>query len=124
VAVTGIAAVATALSFVPDAVPAAPPPVRLEGPVVDTDPTRNELVVVPFPSVELGEPGTEVTPTTVLPDPALVDDDSVDVVASPDEVLPDPDDSPDPVPDDPAGSTDTSADSADSIGSADSPDDD
>lgn len=97
---------------------------RLEGPVVDTDPTRNELVVVPFPSVELGEPGTEVTPTTVLPDPALVDDDSVDVVASPDEVLPDPDDSPDPVPDDPAGSTDTSADSADSIGSADSPDDD
>jgi hypothetical protein len=122
--VTGVAAIAAALSFVPDTVPAAPPPVRLEGPVVDTEPTRNELVVVPFPSVEFGEPGTEVTSTTVPLDVAPADEESVDVVASPDEVLPDPVDSPDPVPDDSAGSPDTSADSADSITSADSPDDD
>jgi hypothetical protein len=117
--VTGIAALAAALSFAPDSVPAAPPPVRLEGTVVDTEPTRNELVVVPFPSVELGDQAREVTSTTIAP--ALVGEDSPDVPASPDDDIASPVAPPDPIPEDSASSVEASA---DSVASADSPDDD
>lgn len=114
-----VVTLAAAISFAPEALPAAPPPVRLEGPIVETDLAQTELVVVPFPSVDLG--GPVVTTTTVPPQDSLVADDSLDSVASPDVDVADPPPPPDPAPVPSVGSAD-SADSVDT--SADSPDDD
>jgi hypothetical protein len=78
--------------------------------VVETDPSQNELVVVPNPSVDLGSENPIVTTTTVRPDEGVAGSDP-DPVASRDEPV-DP-----PIPPD--------DDSADSVGaSAESPDDD
>jgi hypothetical protein len=116
VVLTGVVAIAAVLSFAPNQVPAAPPPVRLDGEIVQSESTNTELVVVPFPSVELGRPATEVTPTTpttttIVPvDESVVsvDEDSPDVVASPDQAPP-----PEPPSDDSADSVDDSVDSPD-----------
>jgi hypothetical protein len=101
-----VVAIAAAISFRPQAVPAAPPPVRLEGDFLESDPSPGDLVVVPFPPVELGEPGdgTPVTTTTSLADEAPDGDET-----------PGPTDTLDETPD-------TSSDTDDA--SADTPDDD
>jgi len=73
----GFVALAAALSFAPKPIPAVPPPVRLEGALdTTTDPTQNELVVVPAPSIDLGGGGSTTTTTTVAPagSPPAVDD--------------------------------------------------
>ncbi|HEX9865403.1 MAG TPA: hypothetical protein VGC03_10590 [Acidimicrobiia bacterium] len=117
--IVGVVALTAAISFAPESLPAALPPVRLEGPVVGGNPTQTELVVVPSPSVVLGEP--TVTTVTVPPDDGLIGNDSLDSLASADV------DSPVPVPPDPEFpdppvDPGDSADSADP--SVDSPDDD
>jgi len=128
VVLTGVVALAAVLSFAPGQVPAAPPPVRLDGEIVQSESSNTELVVVPFPSFELGRPETDVapttpttttsptSPTTVPVDDSVVsvDEDSPDVVASPDQAPP-------PEPPSPV-SADSADDSADSA-SVDSPDD-
>lgn len=117
----GVVALAAAISFAPESLPAALPPVRLEGPIVDGEPAQNELVVVPSRSVDLGGPNAVVTTTTVPQEDALVGDDSLDSVASADIDSPDLVTPLDQAPDPSVGSVD-SAGSADT--SADSPDDD
>lgn len=97
-ALVGVVALAGAASFAPDAVPAAPPPLRLEGDVVVTDTSQSELVVVPSPSVDLDDTAPVVTTTTVI---------------SPDQSIDDSSESVDPPVDDSAGSADGSADSPD-----------
>jgi hypothetical protein len=114
VALAAVVAVSAAFSFAPQPVPAAPPPIRVEGDWVETERGQNGLVVVPFPSVELGQPNPGVSSTTDAQVDDLVSDDSPDLVASPDEPAADPADS--------ADSLDDSADSVEA--SADSPDDD
>jgi hypothetical protein len=122
VVLTGVVAVAAAFSFAPNEVPAAPPPVRLDGEIVESETSGTELVVVPFPSVELGRPVSDATPTTPttattvpVDDPVVsVDEDSPDVVASPDQAPP-----PEPPSPDSADSVDDSAEPV----SVDSPDD-
>lgn len=114
----GFVALAAALSFAPKPIPAVPPPVRLEGALDTTaNPTQNELVVVPAPSIDLGGGGSATTTTTMAPagPPPGVDD------APSQEVEDDGDDDSegDDVGDDDSG--DGSADSIDD--SADSPDD-
>jgi hypothetical protein len=101
-----VVAIAAAISFRPQSVPAAPPPVRLEGGLVEGDPSPGELVVVPFPPVELGEPGDGTPATTVT---SLADE------------APDGDEAPGPA-DPPDETPDTSSDTDDA--SADTPDDD
>jgi hypothetical protein len=81
---------------------------------VGGNPSQTELVVVPSPSVDLGEP--TVTTVTVPLDDSLIGNDSLDSLASADV------DTPVPVPPDPSVDSGDSADSADS--SVDSPDDD
>jgi hypothetical protein len=117
--IVGVVALTAAISFAPESLPAALPPVRLEGPVVGGNPTQTELVVVPSPSVDLGE--RTVTTVAVPQDDSLIDNESLDSLASADV------DSPIPVPPgpvfpDPPADIGDSADSADS--SVDSPDDD
>ena len=76
-AMAGFVALAAALSFAPKPIPAVPPPVRLEGALdTTTNPTQNELVVVPAPSIDLGGGGSATTTTTVAPagPPPAVDD--------------------------------------------------
>ncbi len=117
--IMGVVALTAAISFAPESLPAALPPVRLEGPVVGGNPSQTELLVVPSRSVDLGEP--TVTTVTVPPDDSLIGNDGLDSLASADV------DSPVPVPPDPV-SPDPSVDSGDSADSADSsvdlPDDD
>lgn len=122
VVLTGVVALAAVLSFAPNQVPAAPPPVRLDGEIVQSESSNTELVVVPFPSVELGRPATEVTPTTPTTTITVPVDDSVVSVGedSPD-VLASPDQAPPPEPSEPP--SDDSADSVDDSVSVDSPDD-
>lgn len=115
--IVGVVALTAAISFAPESLPAALPPVRLEGPVVEGNHSQTELVVVPSRSVDLGEP--TVTTVTVPPDDDLIGNDSLDSIASADV------DAPDPVP---PGPTVDSVDPVDSAGSpdssVDSPDDD
>ena len=76
-AMAGFVALAAALSFAPEPIPAVPPPVRLEGALdTTTNPMQNELVVVPAPSIDLGGGGPAPTTTTVVPatPPPAVDD--------------------------------------------------
>jgi hypothetical protein len=76
-AMAGFVALAAALSLAPKPIPAVPPPVRLEGALdTTTNPTQNELVVVPAPSIDLGGGGSATTTTTVAPagPPPAVDD--------------------------------------------------
>jgi len=79
-ALVGLVCLAGAASYAPDVVPAAPPPVRLEGDVVVTDPSQNELVVVPSPSVDLDDTASVATTTTATSPDQSIDDssDSVD----------------------------------------------
>jgi hypothetical protein len=108
-ALVGLIALAGAASLAPRSIPAAPPPVRLEGVVVETEPSPNELVIVPNPSVDLGSENPVVTTTTVPSNAGVVADDDPDPVASPD----DPIDPPAQPIDDSAGSADDSAGSSD-----------
>jgi hypothetical protein len=101
-----VVAIAAGISFRPQSVPAAPPPVRLQGDLVEGDPSPGDLVVVPFPPVELGEPG-DGTPATTAPSLAGEDPGG--------DGAPGPTDPPDETPD-------TSSDTDDA--SADTPDDD
>ena len=115
-AMAGFVALAAALSFAPKPIPAVPPPVRLEGALdTTTDPTQNELVVVPAPSIDLGGGGSTTTTTTVAPagsPPAVDDAPSQDSGGDDSEA------------DDSGGDDTGDAGSADSIDdSADSPDD-
>lgn len=109
-------ALAAFISFAPKPIPAVPPPVRLEGALdMTADPSQNELVIVPAPSVDLGGPIPAATTTTVAPaPPPAVDDNPSPGPASDDEI-------------DDIDDMDDSADSADtddsSDGSADSSDD-
>ena len=64
----GFVALAAAFSLAPRPLPAVPPPVRLEGALdTTTIPKQNELVVVPAPSIDLGEGAAATTTTTVAP---------------------------------------------------------
>ena len=117
--IVGVVALTAAISFAPESLPAALPPVRLEGPVIGVDPSQTELVVVPSPSVDLGEP--TVTTVTVPPDDSLIANDGLDSLASADIDYPVPVPS-DPIEPDPSVDTEDSADSAGL--SVDSPDDD
>jgi hypothetical protein len=118
-AMAAFVALAAFISFAPKPIPAVPPPVRLEGALdMTADPSQNELVIVPAPSVDLGGPIPAATTTTVAPaPPPAVDDNPSPEPASDDEIdeiddIDDMDDSAD------------SADTDDSIdGSADSSDD-
>ncbi|MGH8952951.1 MAG: hypothetical protein ACRDX9_16230 [Acidimicrobiia bacterium] len=107
VAMAGMVVVAAAITFAPRPIPPVPATVRLEGEVVTAiDPSTNELVVVPAPSVDLGGP-IPVT-TTMAPAPTSTTGQA-----------------PAPVPQQSGGSDDgdDSADNLDSDDSADSPDD-
>jgi hypothetical protein len=118
-AMAAFVALAAFISFAPKPIPAVPPPVRLEGALdMTADPSQNELVIVPAPSVDLRGPIPAATTTTVAPaPPPAVDDNPSPEPASDDEIdeiddIDDMDDSAD------------SADTDDSIdGSADSSDD-
>jgi hypothetical protein len=115
-AMAGFVALAAALSLAPKPIPAVPPPVRLEGALdTTTNPTQNELVVVPAPSIDLGGGGSTTTTTTVAPagsPPAVDDAPSQDSGGDASEA------------DDSGGDDTGDAGSADSIDdSADSPDD-
>ena len=48
-------------------------------------PTQNELIVVPSPSIDLGDDESSVTTTTLLGDEVTIDDDLPDTVAWADE---------------------------------------
>jgi hypothetical protein len=123
-AMAGFVALAAALSFAPKPIPAVPPPVRLEGALDTTNPTQNELVVVPAPSIDLGGEGSATTTTTVAPagpPPAL--DDTPSQGSGGDDSEAD-DSEADDAGDDDSGADDSGDGSADSIDdSADSPDD-
>ncbi|HSJ82185.1 MAG TPA: hypothetical protein VLA91_00060 [Acidimicrobiia bacterium] len=74
-AMAGFVALAAALSFAPKPIPAVPPPVRLEGALdTTTNPTQNELVVVPAPSIDLGGGGSATTTVVPAGPPTAVDD--------------------------------------------------
>jgi len=95
-ALVGLVALAGAASFAPDGVPAAPPPVRLEGDLVVTDPSQSELVVVPSPSVDLDDRAPiSTTTTTASQDDSGAFDDGPDSASSPDQSGDDSADSPD-----------------------------
>ncbi len=112
----GVIALIGAASFAPRAIPAAAPPVRLDGYVSPTTvPAPTELVVVPTPSVDL-EPSVPVVTSTTLP--SAGDGAPATTVPTVSTSQDDDDDESDEVADD-----DDTADSPDD-GSADSPDDD
>lgn len=112
----GFVALAAALSFAPKPIPAVPPPVRLEGALdTTTNPTQNELVVVPAPAIDLGGGGSATTTITVAPagpSPAVGDSPSQGSGGEDSEA-------------DDSGADDSGADDSSDFadGSADSPDD-
>jgi len=82
-----VVALAAAISFPGNAVPEPPPPVRLEGSLVEDSPATDGLVVVPFPSVELSDQGGLTTTTTQPRGQAPPGEDGADLADSPDEAV-------------------------------------
>jgi hypothetical protein len=88
-----VSALAVALLFRPEPLPAVPPPIRLEGSVV-TGPPPQSLVVVTPPTIWLGETTTSSTATSLPGDDSAdsPDDSDTPETDSPDDSVDSPDD--------------------------------